>query len=147
MPNIASLLKSEITRLARKEVRAEIESLKKALASQRSDIAVLKKTVRSLEGELKRATKGLKPVAAEAASDEAPARFRPAGMKAHRQKLGLSAKDYGLLIGASMISVYKWEDGKVRPRDSALTKIAEVRSLGKREAIRRLAELNGSQDN
>lgn len=144
MPNIASLLKSEITRLARKEVRAEIESLKKALANQRSDIAALKKHVRSLEGEIKRASKGGKPVAAEAKSDDTPARFRPAGMKAHRLKLGLSAKDYGLLIGASMLSVYKWEDGKVKPRPSALAKIAEVRTIGKREAGRRLAELKGA---
>lgn len=144
MPNIASLLKSEIIRLARKEVRAEIESLKKTLASNRSDIAALKKTVRSLEGELKRASKGMKPGAVEAQSDEAPLRFRPAGMKAHRLKLGFSAKDYGLLIGASMLSVYKWEDGKVKPRSSALAKIAEVRTLGKREAHGRLAELKGA---
>jgi hypothetical protein len=30
MPNIASILKAEISRVARKEVRAEIETLKKA---------------------------------------------------------------------------------------------------------------------
>jgi DNA-binding transcriptional regulator YiaG len=141
MPNIASLLKSEIVRLARKEVRAEVESLKKAFASYRSDLAALKKEVRSLHAELKRASKGLKPPPPEVARDETQMRFRAAGMKAHRKKLGLSAKDYGLLIGASMLSVYKWEDGKVQPRSNALAKIAEVRTIGKREADRRLAEL------
>jgi DNA-binding transcriptional regulator YiaG len=143
MPNIASLLKSEIIRLARKEVRAEMESLKKASASFRSDLAALKKEVRSLHSELKRVSKGVKPQVPEVARDEPQMRFRAAGMKAHRKKLGLSAKDYGLLIGASMLSVYKWEDGKVQPRSGALARIAEVRTLGKREADRRLGELKG----
>ena len=140
MPNIASLLKSEIIRLARKEVRSEIESLKKASASYRSDLAALKKEVRSLHAELKRISRTAKPHISEVAGDETPMRFRAASMKAHRKKLKLSAKDYGLLIGASMLSVYKWEDGKVKPRAGALANIAEVLTIGKREADRRLAE-------
>lgn len=141
MPNIASLLKSEIIRLARKEVRAEIESLKKASAIYRSDLAVLKKEVRSLQVELKRASKGARPPVPDMAGEDTQVRFRATGMKAHRKKLKLSAKDYGLLLGASMLSVYKWEDGKVQPRSAALAKIAKVRTMGKREADRRLAEL------
>jgi hypothetical protein len=45
MPNIASILKSEITRLAAKAVRQETEGLKKASAAYRSDIAALKRRV------------------------------------------------------------------------------------------------------
>ncbi len=141
MPNIASLLKSEIIRLARKEVRAEIESLKKASAIYRSDLAVLKKEVRSLQVELKRASKGARPPVPDMDGEDTQVRFRATGMKAHRKKLKLSAKDYGLLLGASMLSVYNWEDGKVQPRSAALAKIAKVRTMGKREADRRLAEL------
>lgn len=144
MPNIASLLKSEIVRLARKEVRAEMESLKKASTSYRSDLAALKKEVRSLHAELKRVSKDVRPRVPQAARDETQIRFRASGMKAHRKKLGLSAKDYGLLIGASMLSVYKWEDGKVNPRPSAIEKIAAIRPMGKREAGKRLAELKGA---
>ncbi len=144
MPNIASLLKSEITRLARKEVRQELESLKKASAGYRSDIATLKKEVRALQAELKRASKARPAPPAEAAEEGSKGvRFRPAALKAHRQKLGLSARDYGLLVGASGLSIYKWEDGKTKPRDSALAKIAAVRGLGKREVARRLEELGG----
>jgi len=44
MANIASLLKSEISRIARKEVRAETQTLKKASAQYRSDIAALKRS-------------------------------------------------------------------------------------------------------
>ncbi|WP_243294479.1 hypothetical protein [Geothrix mesophila] len=49
MPDIASVLKSEILRLARKEVRNEIENLKRASAQYRSEIAQLRRLVEQLE--------------------------------------------------------------------------------------------------
>ena len=54
MANIASLLKSEISRVARKEVRGEIAGLKKAVSSYRSEIAALKRRTLALEAELRR---------------------------------------------------------------------------------------------
>ena len=52
MPNIASVLKDEILRLARKEVRSELEGLKKASGQYRSDIASLKRQVADNRGRL-----------------------------------------------------------------------------------------------
>lgn len=49
MPNIASILKAEISRVARKEVRTEIETLKKASVAHRSSIAELRRQVSALE--------------------------------------------------------------------------------------------------
>lgn len=145
MPNFSSLLKIEISRLARKELRQEIEPLKRSLSNARSDIAALKKKAQVLEQELKRARKASKaPAADKQDASAAKFRFRAASMKAHRAKVGLSAKDYGLLVGASMLSVYKWEDGKATPRPKMLPNIAAVLSMGKREALRKLAELQGA---
>lgn len=146
MPNFSSILKIEISRLARKEIRQEIEPLKRSLVNARSEIAVLKKKMRTLEQELKVSRKAATtPLFAEREGGSAPKfRFRAATMKAHRAKLGLSAKDYGLLIGASLLSVYKWEDGKVAPREKMLSSIASVLRMGKREALRKLAELQGT---
>lgn len=144
MPNIAALLKAEVTRLARKELRAEIEPLKKALASCRSDIAALKKQVHSQQVELKRTSKADRAPAKEPKGEPSWVRFRPDGMKSHRQKLSLSAKNYGLLVGASALSVYKWEEGKVKPRANALPRIIAVRTLGKREALARLEQLQSA---
>ncbi len=45
MPNIAAVLKEEIQRLARKELKANTESLKKAVITYRSEIAALKRRV------------------------------------------------------------------------------------------------------
>jgi DNA-binding transcriptional regulator YiaG len=67
------------------------------------------------------------------------ARFRAMGVKAHRAKLGLSAKDYGRIVGVSGLTVYHWENGKAKPRNKqTLAKWLAVRGLGKREALHRL---------
>jgi len=143
MPNIASLLKAEITRLARKELRAETASLQKASAQYRRDIAALKRQVALLERSLRAATKGkAKTSPAEDASEpSASRRFRAAGFAAHRERLALSAAEMGRLVGVSGQTIYKWEQGKSRPRASQLDAIAAARSLGKREATARLEQL------
>jgi DNA-binding transcriptional regulator YiaG len=38
----------------------------------------------------------------------------------------------------SLLSVYKWESGKVQPRAAQLAKIAAIQKIGKREAASRL---------
>ena len=55
-------------------------------------------------------------------------------MAAQRKRLGLTAAECGLLIGASAQSVYNWEEGKVRPRAQQLPAIFALRNLGRREA-------------
>lgn len=146
MPNIATVLKSEIGRLARKELRSETESLKKTVASQRSDLAALKRRVQDLERALKivaRATTAAKPSKKSAPGEEEGGqfRFRAAGMAANRKRLGLSAAQFGLLVGATGQSVYAWEAGKSRPRGKTLAAIASLRGIGKREVAKKLEEL------
>lgn len=51
MSNIAKILKQEITRLARKEVRAAQVKTTSATAQQRREIANLKSQVASLQGQ------------------------------------------------------------------------------------------------
>lgn len=140
--NIASVLKSEISRIAKKEIRGEIQALKKASAQYRSDIAALKRRAAELERKVARLSKG-KPVKAEAAGDEPAAglRFSAKGFGTQRKRLGLSAADLGAILGVSGQSVYKWEDGKARPRASQLPAIASLRKMGKRQAALKLAEL------
>jgi DNA-binding transcriptional regulator YiaG len=146
MPNIASLLKSEIARVARKEVRGETLHLKKAVSTYRSEIAALKRRAQALEQQLRRLDKrGAKAAPLANGHDEdaagQPFRFSAKGLASHRKRLGLSAHDCGLLIGASGQSVYKWEEGEVRPRAKHMPAIASLRAMGKKEAAARLAEL------
>ena len=146
MPNIASVLKEEITRLARKELRANTDSLKKAVSTFRSEIAALKRRQQETERELARLRKAQGKVVRQEQPEEAATnlRFRPEGFAAKRKKLGWSAREVGLLLDASELSVYKWEQGKSRPRERHLQAIAALRKMGKREAQRRLEQLGAS---
>ena len=144
MPNIANLLKSEIARVARKEVRAETRGLKNAIAPYRAQIAELRRRTRELELQIRRlgrVTARATSAAPEPDAGERNLRFSAKGLATQRKRLGLSAQAFGALIGASGQSVYKWEEGKTRPRAKHLPKIAELRGIGKREAAARLAGL------
>lgn len=150
MPNIASVLKAEIVRLARKELRSEMDGVKKSLAAARVDGAALKRRVTELERSLKQAARTARgrPPRSSPAQDPESAdrfRFRASGMASNRKRLGLSAADFGLLIGASGQSVYAWEQGKAHPRGKNLAAIAAVRGIGKREVVERLAVLKSGQ--
>ncbi|WP_176929056.1 DNA-binding transcriptional regulator [Variovorax sp. YR634] len=145
MPNVASILKAEISRVARKEVRAEIETLKKASVAHRASIAELRRQVHALEKELRRVAKGgARPATAPDSPNETAEatkrRFSAARLVAHRARLGLSAASYGQLVGVSGQTIYHWEQGKARPRAAQLENLAAVRNLGAREVAERLAE-------
>ena len=49
LPNSASVLKEEIARLVRRQLRGETENLKKASSCYRSEIAALKRRIEALE--------------------------------------------------------------------------------------------------
>ena len=142
MPNIASILKSEISRLARRALRSETLTLKKLTGAHRTEINALKRRVQELEQELRRLRRTT-PKAPKAVNVEAvpPSglRFSAKGLASQRRRLGLSAHDCGLLIGVSGQSIYQWEEGKTRPRARHLPAIAALRSLGKKAAGAALA--------
>lgn len=140
MPNIAAVLKEEIARLVRKELRAETETLKKASSRYRADIAALKRRVETLEKQLSRVEKGA-PKRLAPATDEASdtkRRFNSEGLRTLRTRLGLSAEKMGRLVGVSTQTIYNWEAGTTRPRAGQLSAIAAVRKMGKREVKTRL---------
>ncbi len=145
MPNLASVLKDEIRRLARKEARSELKSLKSASAQYRRDIATLKRTAKKQEREIVRLRKsaGKQPAATSSSANGPSVRFSPGWMSKHREKLALTAADYAALIGVSALTVYNWEKGKTRPQQKQLEAWGAIRNLGKREAWRRLEEMEG----
>jgi DNA-binding transcriptional regulator YiaG len=145
VPNIASILKDEIMRLARKELRGETQQLKKASALYRSEIAALKRRVIVLERQLKQfervTTKKTAPPATPA--EHTRARYSAQGLRNLRQRLGLSAADLAALLDVSAQTIYNWEAESTRPRDQQVVAIAALRGVGKREATARLAEIAG----
>jgi DNA-binding transcriptional regulator YiaG len=137
MANVASVLKEEISRIARKEIRRETSSLKKSSTTHRSEIAALKRRLLELERELRRVGRERQASVPPAANEDPSARgnrFSARSMAAQRRRLGLSAAECGLLIGASAQSIYNWEEGKARPRAQHLPAIFALRSLARRQA-------------
>ena len=103
----------------------------------RLEIAALKRRALELERRLRGLGKGSglsAPAAANEDSVDKGTRFSARSMASQRRRLGLSAAECGLLIGASAQSIYNWEEGKARPRAQHLPAIFALRNLGRRQA-------------
>lgn len=137
--------RDEVVRLARREVREELSKLKGASGRYRTEIAALKRQNLEMQRRLSRLEKGAPKQVANTTSPAASVqvRFSAARLRALRQRLGLSAKDFGLIVGASAASVYKWEEETTRPRPRNIQAIAALRGLGKKAAAERVLEVSG----
>ena len=69
-------------------------------------------------------------------------RYSARSVRAQRKRLGLSAEQYGRLVGVSGLTIYHWEHGKARPRKAQLAALIAVRGIGKRDALKRLETLD-----
>jgi DNA-binding transcriptional regulator YiaG len=140
MPNIAAVLKEEIRRLARREIKSQVGKTQKTATQSRRDIATLKRFIGQQEKEIKL----LKKQHGQPQVEEEPldnVRFSARSVKSQRSRLGLSAADYGKLVGVSGLTIFNWEHQKAKPRKAQLAALVAVRGIGKREALKKLAEL------
>jgi DNA-binding transcriptional regulator YiaG len=148
MPNLAQVLKDEIHRLARKEFRAATSALKSDNAALKRFVAQLKRQVAALERDvrwLKAAEKRLREgvTQSKTASDELEQiRFTAKGIRSLRTRLGVSQAEIAELVGVSGQAVYVWEnkEGRLNLRTDSKAALAELRTIGVREARRRLEE-------
>jgi DNA-binding transcriptional regulator YiaG len=147
MPNIGAILKDEISRLCRREIRKQVQPVRKVSAGYRRDIAALKRQVQ----ELQRRTSLLAKRAAQTGENNTAgepvkaSRFVAKGLRSLRARLGLSAPELARLMGVSDQSIYNWELKKTTPRKEQLATLATIRSLGKREARARLESLQAKR--
>ena len=141
MPNIASVLKEEIVRLCRKELKRETLPIRKTTATHRSDLADLKRQLAAAHKRiqvLERAAAQSSPRTEPVATGK-PIRFVAKGIRPLRQRLGVSAAGLATLLGVSEQSIYNWESKKTVPRREQVAALAALRGIGKREAQARLA--------
>jgi len=144
MANFNDVLNERISRIARKQIKADTGVARRLTVQHRKDIAALKRQVISLQKAvafLERQEKRRVAVAPTSNRALENTRFRADGLRSHRKRLGLSAEDYGRLVGAAGLSIYNWELGKSRPRSEYVAKLVAVRGVGKREAHKRLEML------
>ena len=136
MPDVASVLREEIRRLARKEVKSATSAQSKQIRDLKSGIKVLRGQVASLQKALTASRR-----AGAAANGKSPeeektkaVRVSPTSIRNHRKRLKLSQAQLGQLLGVSTTTVVFWESGRSAPRGSNRHALAEVRKLGKKDA-------------
>ena len=142
---------AEVARLVRKQVKDDQAALKKSDRAQRSEVANLKQEVKALSGQVRSLSKQLEKLAKwvegqqpvkepRASRPSSSAVFDHQALIAKRKDLGLTQPQMAQLLGASSISVYKWETGSVQPRSKQLERIQAVLKMGKRQALKQLNE-------
>jgi len=143
MPKIEQVLKTEIIRLAKKQIRAACGPLARDVRELKRRVSQLSKTVVALdkmraELEAKRAAEGTKLEALE--EKVKAARLSPLLIKKLRKRLGISQAQLASLVGVSSPAVAFWEQGRSRPQGQNRAALVALRGVGRREVKRMLGE-------
>ena len=151
MPNIAKVLKDEVSRIARRETNKALAPIRKPALGLRRTTADLKRRVAQLEKELRSLRKTLDDLAkahppADAETTDT-ARITANGMRSLRRRLRLTGQELARLLGITPQVVYGWEkaSGPLRMRGTTRASVLAVRGIGAREARRRLEEIKGTK--
>ena len=146
MGKLESTIKSEIQRLAKREVRAtfvplrrEVRALRLRLSSLSKNFSVLNRMAK--EQLQKTAEKGL-----EATPEEVKAsRLTPDRIRGLRKKLGISMRELGILTGSTVGAVLSWEKGKFKPSGDKKAALVGLRKVRKRDVKKLLVEKAGTK--
>ena len=151
MPNLATLLKEEISKIVRKEVQDQVRELQKTVREQRDALARLEKQRGPAKAKAAAKPAAAKPTAAKPVAKvrKAPAgtgdkrkqiRISPNTIKKHRRRLKLSQAELGELLNVSTNTVLRWEAGTSKPRSKHLPGLSQLRSMGLREVKKQRSE-------
>jgi len=151
MPNIAKVLKDELSRLTRRETKKALASAGKPALGLRRTAADLKRRVAQLERELRSLRKTIgaltkaHPLTAPETTDKA--RITAKGMRSLRRRLRLTGQEFAKLLGITAQVVYGWEkaSGPLRMRGTTRAAVLAVRGIGAREARRKLEEMKTTE--
>ena len=145
MPNLAVLLKDEIGRLARKEVRAscgplqdQMRDLKNTVRQHRASISRLEKEISQLKAVSAKPSE--KILSAPDVDNSTHIRLSAGSIKKHRKRLKLSQTELGKLLNVSTNTIVRWEAGTSKPREAYRPGIAQLRTMGIREVKKMLGE-------
>jgi len=146
MPNIASVLKAEIERLAAKAVKAQTRELQAALQGQRKQIVELQKRLSDQDRRITRLPKvaekaGTAGVAARTVVRPKVSGWRRDMVRSIRKRFGITQGQLAALLGVQLNSVSLWETGRTVPRRRQQEGLMAIRDLSKEEVEKRLEEL------
>lgn len=143
MTPFATALKTEVTRLARKELRQATAGLQTASAQYRKEIATLKRRVAELDRQLRALSRMAPAKAPTPEPPQARPRITPKGMRALRTRLKLTRTEMGQLMAVSEQTISNWETDTA-PRPQHFPRILAARSLTARAARQILQGASGA---
>jgi len=136
MPNIATVLKAEITRLARKEAKAALAEASKETKALKAEVRDLRRQVSALEkrpaaaatSAVARGPGRPKKSAAKAAMKSASVMSHSRHIKALRKRLDVTQSEIGGLLGLSNQSIYQYErkNGPLRLKAAVAARMEEL---------------------
>jgi DNA-binding transcriptional regulator YiaG len=146
MGKLEFTIKSEVQRLAKREIRSTFIPLRREVRAMRLRLSSLSKNFSVLDRLAKDQMEKTPKKGLEASPEEVKAsRLTPDRIRRLRNKLGISQRELGILTGASLGAVLSWEKGKFRPKGEKKATLVALRRLRKREVKRILAERQESK--
>ena len=136
MGKVGSIIKSEIIRLAKRELRKDSIPLKRDVRLLKNMISPLRKSVLTLEQFAAHQQKELskREMRLEAPPEEIKqSRFSPRLLQSLRKRLGITQKELAILAGVTVGAAHLWEKGKVRPKDTKKSVFVALRKLNRRQ--------------
>ena len=147
MANLSDVLKNLIRRVARKEIRVDTSTTRKAILQYRRDIATLKRQLRSQAKVIAFLKSQEERRLEQTANPEEPSegsRFSARSVWAQRTRLGLTRKQFAKLVGVTPLTIFNWEHRRSRPRQAQFTALVAIRRLGRREVSKKLELLEAA---
>jgi len=148
MGKVENIIKSEILRLAKREVRSFFLPLRREVRTMRLKLSTLSKNFAVVDRMAKERMRQeeSKKLQLEASAEEVKAsRVTPERIRSLRRKLGISQKGLAVLAGVTVGAVGLWEKGKFRPAANKKAVLVALRKLSKREVQKILAEKKGGE--
>jgi DNA-binding transcriptional regulator YiaG len=136
MGKVGSIIKSEIIRLAKGEMRKVSIPLGRDVRLLKNTVSQLRKSVLSLERFTAHQQKELskREIRLEAPPEEIKnARFSPGLIQSLRKRLGITQKELAILAGVTVGAAHLWETGKFLPSGEKRGAIVALRKLRRRE--------------
>jgi len=147
MGKLEGIIKSEIVRLARREMRKISVPLGRDVRLLKNTVSQLRKTVLALERFTTRQESDLRKekILLEAPPEEVKgSRFSPRLIRSLRKHLGITQKELAILAGVTVGAIHQWENGIFVPRAQKKSVLVALRKLGRRE-VRELLKEKGTE--
>jgi len=142
MGKLEATIKSEVIRLARRELHKISVPLKRDVRLLKITVSQIRKAVVPLERLAARQQKELAEheVGLKATPEEVKkSRFSPRLIKSLRKHLGITQKELATLTGVTIGAAHQWEIGKFMPKKEKKATLVALRKLTRRDA-RKLLE-------